>query len=154
MNVSIEPMIAAEALAIQRQASQRVQLGIEREMSFEEACGLADGPGEAWTVRVPDGDSWRIVACLGLRETFPGAQAVAWAILAEGLGHAHLAITRFARRRIAESPLPRIEAIVRADVAAEVAWASLVGLKPAHVLRCFGAKSETHILCERIREAG
>ncbi len=152
MKISIEPMIVAEVLAIQRQPSQRVQLGLERDMSWEEACSLADGPGEAWTVRVAEGDSWRIVACLGLRETFPGAQAVAWAILSENVGRAHLSITRFARRRIAESPLRRIEAIVRADVPAEVLWAELVGMKAAHVLRCFGARSETHVLFERIRE--
>lgn len=146
--IAIEPMQAIDALVIQRQASQRVQLGIERDMSVEEARDLAEGQGEAWTVR-QDG---RIVACLGLKETFPGAQAVAWAILSERIGSAHLAITRFARRRIAASPLARIEAIVREAVPAEVAWAMLVGLRPAHVLRCFGQNSETHVLCERIRE--
>lgn len=144
----ILPMVASDAIQIQRQASQRVQLGVERAMSIDEASALARGPGEAWS-------AWsrgRIVACLGLRETFPGMQAVAWAILAEGIGGCHLTVTRFARRRIATSPLRRIEAIVRADVPAEGAWASLVGLAPAHVLRCFGAAAETHVLHERIRE--
>lgn len=148
MTIAIAPMIAADAVEIQRQASQRVQLGIERDMSLEEAEALADGAGEAWTIRQGD----RIVACVGLRETFIGRQAVAWAILAEGIGAAHLAVTRFAKRRIASSPLRRIEAIVRADVPAECAWARLVGLQAAHVLRCFGAQSETHVLFERIRE--
>lgn len=148
MTVAIAAMRPTDMLAIQRQSSQLVQLGIERDVTMDEAEAVADGPGEAWTAR------WhgRIVACLGLRETFPGAQAVAWAILAEGVGPAHLAITRFARARIAASGLRRIEAIVREAVPAEVAWAGLVGLKPAHVMRCFGARSETHILCERIRE--
>jgi len=148
VTVTIMPMIAADAIDIQRQVSQRVQLGIERDMSIEEAEELAAGPGEAWTVRHDD----RIAACVGLRETFPERQAVAWAILAEGVGAAHLAVTRFARRRIAESPLRRIEAIVRAEVPAECVWARLVGLQAAHVLRCFGARSETHVLFERIRE--
>lgn len=146
--IAIAPMVATDALVIQRQASQRVQLGVERDMSVDEARDLAEGPGEAWTVR-QDG---RIVACLGLKETFPGAQAVAWAILSERIGAAHLAITRHARRRIAASRLARIEAIVREAVPAELAWAMLVGLHPAHVLRCFGQSSETHVLCERIRE--
>lgn len=146
--IAISPMIGADALEIQRQASQRVQLGIEREILLEEADDIAAGPGEAWTLR----HHGRIVACLGLRETFPGRQAVAWAILAEGIGAAHLAISRFARRRVAESPLRRIEAIVRAEVHAECVWARLVGLQAAHVLRCFGAQSETHVLFERIRE--
>ncbi len=147
--VTIKPMIATDALVIQRQASQRVQLGIERDMSLEEAEALCDGPGEAWTVR-QDG---RIVACLGLRETFPGRQAVAWAILSDRIGSAHLAITRHARRRIVASGLRRIEAIVREAVPAEGTWAMLVGLRPAHVLRAFGAQSETHVLFERIQEA-
>ena len=143
------PMQAADALQIQRQASQLVQLGLERHITLEEADDLATG-GEAWTLRESADADARIVACVGLRELFPGRQAVAWAILAEGLGAAHLAVTRFARRRIAASPLRRIEAIVRTD--AECAWAKLVGLTPAHVLRCYGGASETHVLFERIRE--
>ncbi len=148
MTVRIVTMIADDALTIQRQASQRVQLGLDRDMTREEAAGLAEGPGEAWTVFAGD----RIVACIGLRETFPGVQAVAWAILAEGIGGAHLAVTRFARARIRASAYRRIEAIVRVAVPAEVAWAKLVGLTPAHVLRAFGAASEPHLLCERIAE--
>ena len=149
MRVTIRPMVASDALVIQRQASQRVQLGLERDMTIEEADSLIED-GEAWTAIADE----RIVACMGLRETFPGRQAVAWAILAEGVGGAHLAVTRFARRRIAQSRLARIEAIVRAAVPAECAWAKLVGLQAAHVLRCFGAQSETHVLYERVREAG
>lgn len=140
------PMIAADAIAIQRQPSQRVQLGLERDMTADEARDLAEG-GEAWTAM----DARGVAACIGLRETFPGRQAVAWAILAAEVGPSHVAITRFARRRIAASPLARIEAIVRTD--AEVAWAKLVGLRPAHILRAFGAQSERHVLCERIRES-
>jgi hypothetical protein len=171
--ITIERMHAVDALLIQRQASQRIQLGLERDMSDEEAEALAEGPGEAWTIFAGD----RIAACVGLRETFPGAQAVAWAILSEGLGAAHLAVTRHARARIAASPLNRIEAIVTAGVDAELVlqkfrpldaeqlleavlavptpetrWAAAVGLKPAAVLRRFGAAGETHVLFERIRE--
>ncbi|MBY0301243.1 hypothetical protein [Sphingomonas ginsenosidimutans] len=149
MTVDIRPMHADDALEIQRQPSQRIQLGMDREMTREEAEALADGPGEAWCARV-DG---RIVALTGLRETFPGVQAVAWAILSTGIGAAHLAVTRHARRRIADSAYRRIEAIVRVDVPAEVAWAKLVGLAPAHVLHCFGAASEPHLLCELVRPA-
>lgn len=144
-------MNAIDAVVIDRQPSQRVQLGLTREISEEEAEGLACG-GEAWTAWTNDGTRWRIAACFGLRETFPGRQAVAWAILAEGIGAAHLAITRFARARIAASPLRRIEAVTRTD--AEHAWAKLVGLTPAHVLRAFGAASEDHLLLERILPDG
>lgn len=149
MSVDFAPMRADDALTIQRQASQLVQLGLERQMSREEAEALA--ADEAWTASTADG---RIVACIGLKETFPGVQAVAWAIFAEGIGGAHLAITRFARARIVARSRPdglaRIEAIVRASVPAECAWARLVGLTPAHLLRKFGAASEDHVLYERI----
>lgn len=143
MSVAFTPMLAIDAMEIVRQPSQAEQLGELRHMTIEEAESLADG-GEAWTAR-RDG---RIVACFGLKETFAGRQAVAWAIFASGIGAAHVAITRFARARIAASGLRRIEAIVRTD--AEITWAGLVGLSPAHVLEKFGAASERHVLFERI----
>ncbi len=145
-------------------------LGLDTaDVSREEAELLADET-EAWSI-FADG---RLIACFGIRETFPGAQGVAWATLAEGIGSAHLAMTRFAASRIRQSRLNRIEAIVRADdiegfVAAygaldaqqmieavlatptpECVWARLVGLRPAHVLRRFGASSETCMLFERL----
>lgn len=147
MTVQIAAMVPTDMLVIQRQASQLVQLGIERHVTLDEAEAIATGDGEAWTARYQG----RIVACLGLRETFPGRQAVAWAVLAEGVGPAHLAITRFARERVRLSRLARIEAIVRQAVPAEAAWAQLVGIRPVHLMRAFGASSEPHILCERIR---
>jgi hypothetical protein len=170
--VVIRPMLAQDAIAIERQPSQRVQLGIDMTgaMTLELAQSMIDG-GEAWTAE----QSGRIVAIMGLRETFPGVQGVAWAVLAPGIGAAHLAVSRHARRRIADSPLRRIEAVVEAAVDAEailltfpgldpgqlleavisvkgpqIAWARSVGLTPAHVLRRFGGRSETHVLFERI----
>lgn len=109
MTVSFRPMRGIDAMTIERQPSQRVQLGLDRVMTIEMANDLAEG-GEAWT-------AWRgttPVACVGLRETFShptsgrGVQAVAWAILSLGLGSDHLAITRFTRRRIAASIYRRI----------------------------------------------
>lgn len=144
--IEIRQMAAEDAMAIKRQASQRVQLGLEAQMTPEIAQDLIDG-GEAWTM-TRDGVP---VACLGLRETFPPVQGVAWAILADGVGAAHLALSRFARRRIAASPLVRIEAIVRTSVEAECLWARLVGLEPVALLRKFGAASEDHMLFERVR---
>ena len=170
MTVTFERMTAADAMTIERQPSQRVQLGLDASMTIEVAADLAAG-GEAWT-------AWRgctPVACVGLRETFPGVQAVAWAILSRGLRGDHVAITRFTARRIAASPYRRIEAICIAAVDAEAIlssfpgldpaqlleavlcvrgpqarWAEALGLTPSAVLRCFGAASETHILFERI----
>jgi hypothetical protein len=57
-----------------------------------------------------------------LHEQFP-TQAVAWALLSQPIGSAMTAITRQARRAIAESRWTRIEALVRADFPAGLEWA-------------------------------
>lgn len=150
MGITIRPMAAADVLAIERQASQRVQLGLKCVPTLEEAESLAAG-GEAWAAVASDD---RIIGIFGILETFEGRQGVAWAVLSGSVGAAHLAITRHARARIAASPLVRIEAIVRVAVDAEVRWAMLVGLTAACLLRRFGAASEDHLLFERIREDG
>lgn len=169
--VSIRRMTAADLLAIEPQASQRMTLGVDTGgLSAEEAGELADQT-HAWAVRGGDG---RLIGCMGIRETFPGAQGVAWATLADGIGSAHLAMTRFARSCVTGCGLARVEAIIAAPdaecvIAAypaldaqqlldalqatptpEMIWARLVGLRAAHVLRKFGAAAQTHILFERI----
>lgn len=145
-SIEIRPMVADDAMAIKRQCSQRIQLGLEAQMTLEIAQDIVDG-GEAWTMTRDD----LPIACMGLRETFPPVQGVAWAILSDMIGPAHLRMSRFARQRIAQSPLVRIEAIVRTCVPAECIWARLVGLEPVALLRKFGAASEDHMLFERVR---
>lgn len=149
--VAIRPMRAEDGPMVTRQPSQRMQLGmtLAETMTIAEAQGLIDG-GEAWTAWRIDGDDETPVAMTGILETFADRQGVAWALLGDCIGAAHLAITRHAAQRIMLSPLVRIEAIVRAAVKAEVTWARLVGLKQCAVLRKFGAASEDHILFERI----
>lgn len=173
--IGFSPMAPEDAMAIDRQPSQRVQLGLDDAMTIEAAEDMVRY-GEAWCARRAGGkDGGRIVACLGLRETFAGRSGVAWAILAKGIGGAHVAVTRFARRRIAASALVRIEAVVKAGVdaeavltcfpgidghalleavlsvpSAETRWAGAVGMTPVAVLRKFGAASATHVLFERI----
>ena len=168
--VSFTRLQPEDLLSMQSQASQRTTLGLETQTySIEDAECLAD-QHEAWAVR----SQGRLIACIGIRETFPDAQGVAWADLATGVGSAHLTMTRFARSRIVGAGLRRIEAIVRGPDAEsilaqfpgidgamlleacmtmatpECVWAQLVGLRPAHVLRKFGLNGETHILFERI----
>jgi hypothetical protein len=162
----------ADLLAIELQPSQHRTLGLDtREASIEIAEGLADNP-VAWSVR-RDG---RLIACIGIDETFAGTQGVTWAHLAPDLGDAHLRLTRFARDCVATCGLSRVEGIVRGPDAEcliasfpfladdsegllsalcmtptpEMIWARLCGLRPAHVLRKFGAAAETHVLFERI----
>lgn len=172
VGLDIRPLEPFDLMAIELQASQHVTLGIEtREVSIDEAEDLCSQP-VAWSVRC----AGRLIACIGISETFAGVQGVTWAHLAPGLGGAHLALTRFARRCIVDSGLARVEGIVRANDAEtaidhfpglandgqalleamlawptpEMTWARLCGLRPAHVLRKFGAAAQTHILYERI----
>lgn len=145
--VSFRRFQAEDALALRLQPSQHRELGFYRPLrTIDEARDLETG-GDAWSAIDIDG---RVLACAGFVETFPGRQGVAWALLAEGLGAAHLAITRYARLRIAESPLVRIEAIVKANDEG-CSWARLVGMSPAAVLRKFGGDSEDCVLFERVR---
>lgn len=136
---------------LERQPSQWLQLGEDATPAFEDATALAE-EDEAWACVNPDG---RIVALLGIVESHPGQQGMAWAILATRIGGDHLAVSRFARSRILGSPLNRIEALAKGGGAAptpEMRWAALCGLKPAHTLRRYGAADETYTLCERIRD--
>lgn len=162
---------------IDLQDSQRRQYGIDpTAISMEEAEHYAAGTN-CWTA-YRDG---KVLAILGVNETFAGRQGVAFALLSRHIGRDHLAITRFARDVvIGESPLIRIEAIVRgptswaiddapdflrgaarpahlldlalASQTPEMRWATAVGLQPVAVLRAFGAMSETQVLYERVRE--
>lgn len=163
-------MRAADLLAIERQPSQQLALGMVYEYDAEEAAQLA-AQAIAWTVR----DGSRIIACFGVAETFEGRQGWGWALLAPGVGYAHLALTRFVRGQVEACGLPRLEVLAKGpDIEAEltrmrdpdpgevlsavlaksspeVRWGQLLGLRPAHVLRCYGALSETYVLFEYLR---
>ncbi|BBC99095.1 hypothetical protein [Sphingobium sp. YG1] len=175
MTLDVTPARPSDLLRIERHPDQMVQLGLSGPIQSQDAlvmCGVGeDGDwGEAWACR------WngRLVACLGLRVTLGGSHVIAWAIMAMGIGAAHLAVTRFARSRVERGAYGRIEAVASApDVEAlisnvgpldaqqlievvmlaptpEIRFAMLAGLAPAHVLRRYGAASQTHMLMERI----
>jgi hypothetical protein len=152
--VRIRGFLAGDVVQLVLQPSQHEFLGLTRAVhSIEDGQELAAG-GPAWTVIGPEG---RILACYGFTYLWPpsaltGGHAVAWAMLAPDLGRAHFAITRFARDTIAASPIDRIEAIVRADVAADCRWAEMVGFEMVAILRAWGPEKKTHLLFERIRD--
>jgi hypothetical protein len=153
MSVRIREFLAGDVVQLVLQPSQHRFLGVTRPVhSIEDGFELEAG-GPAWTAIAPDG---RILACYGFTYLWQptelaGGHAVAWALLAEDLGRAHVAITRFARDTIAASPIDRIEAIVRADVAADCRWAEMVGFNLVATLRNWGPEGKTHLLFERIR---
>lgn len=150
MTVVFRPFHYADALSIAVQPSQWVQAGIDARCMSEEQARDLHARGAAWTAFAPDG---RVLCCAGIAETFAGRQGTAWAMLATGLGiRQHLAITRFARERIAQSPLVRIESLIEADPAGRCAkWALAVGLTLEATLASWGAASETVFLYRRIR---
>jgi hypothetical protein len=160
-------LVPADLLAIERQASQSFELGLPIAIDGETAEALASD-GNAWSVR----GGGRLIACMGIAESFPGRNGVCWAVLADDLGRYHLPLTRFARSCIVDSRLPRIEALaLAADAEAilhdypgldpvmltaavmalptpQCAWARLCGLTPVHVLLKYGAGLQTYMLFE------
>lgn len=149
--VTFRDLLPGDVVQLALQPSQHVTLGLVRP-----ALGYADGEelaagGPAWTAL----HRGRVVACVGAKYLWPPADgftghAVLWALLADGIGAAHLAVTRFVRDRIADSPIARLEAIVRAEEEAECKWPRLLGLNLAAVLRRWGPEGAPHLLFERV----
>lgn len=163
-----------DLLTIERQDSQALWLGTPGDVTDEAAAGLAGEP-VAWTAFRPDGS---VLACFGIAETFAGVQGVAWAMLSQPIGRHHLALTRFIRDVVQAAPYQRLELLAKAreieavvevgrahgftpmpaalvnvamaDPTPECRWAELLGFTAVHVLRKFGAASETYMLFERI----
>ena len=166
----------ADLTAIVLQPSQAAQA---RALPFmgdspEEAAAICAQP-VAWCAR----EGQRIVACFGIYETFPGQHGVAWALLAEGPGKAHLELTRFVQGEIARCQLARLELLALAPdieepiavaerafggfnalskvrrafhhATPEMRWAVLLGMEPVHLLRQFGPEGASIMLFERIR---
>ena len=150
------------------QGRQRWQYGmdVQKELKPEVAAHYAEQPNMWACVR-----GGKPIAIMGINQTFPGVQGVAFALFGKGVSRSHHRLTRFAREVvIGQSGLRRVEAIVRCaeppppfdrnpfemlhfcldSVTPEVRWAMDVGLSPVAVLRNFGVASEAHMLLERI----
>lgn len=176
--IAFQRLDAGDLFEIERQESQLLWLGQKGDISQEAAEILADQPC-AWTAW----HAGRIVACFGISEIFPNVQGLAWALLSSEIGVLHLELTRFMQREVRECGLIRLELLARAndrvedravlgeelcrpasrdELAAlamkygtpECRWAKLLGFTPAHVLRRFGAASETYMLFERFPPLG
>lgn len=167
--LTIRKLVPSDLTEIVLQPSQRRQYGLPLEFDSEQAEALAQE--DAWTALL-DG---RVVCCIVIAETFPGKAGLAMAMFAQGIGAAHVPLTRFAHKLVAQSPLPRIEAVAEAHDAEAILqrfpnldpwellqavlveptppcrWAMMTGLQPVAVLRKYGAAGQTHVLFERIR---
>ncbi len=147
MNVRFMHFEPEHLIALELQPSQRVEVGLLHEgYSIEEARDIA-ARGPAWSAIAGDG---RVLTCGGFAETFPGVQAVAWALLAGDLGGHAGAISRYARARVVEQRYRRLETITAARPEC-IRWAQFLGFeKDPYPLRNFGAASELCFLFERI----
>jgi hypothetical protein len=162
-------------LALQAGRANRVVFGMPVVATREEAQAIAS-ERIAWAAR----SGAKLLACFGIVEHFAGVHGLAWAILADRLGSAHLPLTRFVAAEIAACGLPRLELLARGpdleallakwpalpaldsgqmvELAAmratpEMRWAKLIGMRPAHVLRFYGGAAETFVLFERLEPA-
>lgn len=124
----------------------------------------------AWAAR----HKGELIACFGIVEHFRGRQGLGWTLLADRLGLAHLRLTRFIQQQIEHCGLRRLELLARGPdlesvlasmpdldqgqilalaveaATPEMRWAVMLGLKPAYVMRQWGASSETYVVFERL----
>jgi hypothetical protein len=163
---------AGDLLEIQQQRSPRVLFGMPATTSLEDAEVIAS-QRVAWTAR----HAGRLIACFGIVEHFARVHGLAWAMLADSIGAAHLPLTRFVAAAIARCGLARLEllarapdlervlatrpgldsgqivALARAYPTPEMRWALMLGMTPAHVLRFYGGAAESFCLFERLDPA-
>lgn len=171
--VRFVPLQPHHVQAIKLQPSQGRPLGLDYSPGADEIQRMCEGM-IAWAALERDDYVIRVVACFGVVETFPAMHGTGWAMLAEGIGRAHLAVTRFARQCMADCELPRVELLARchdveallarhpgldpgqvvalasAEPTPEIRWARMLGFTPAHVLRCYGAIGQSVMLMERL----
>lgn len=142
------PMLPGDAVLLDMQPSQQLELGLDHSSyTIEEGEELASDV-EAWTAYRGS----RIVGIAGFRELLiaGSGEAIAWATFSADVGSDHLALTRFARQRIATAPFRRIVAIVDVEQARARLWASMVGLVAVHTFT--GAiDGKTYALFERVK---
>jgi hypothetical protein len=137
-------MLAGDAVLLEMQPSQQLELGIEHPCyTLEEGEELA--AETAWT----GCRGARIVAIGGFRELFMAGsgEAIAWVTLGRDVGADHLALTRFVKRTIADARFVRIVAVVETANTSARVWASLVGLVANRSF--MGAGGKTYTLFER-----
>lgn len=148
MTVRFAPYTIEDLMQIDVQPRQWRQCGLNARWTSEAEARELIAMGDGWTAH---GDGGRLLATGGIAETFAARQGTVWAVLAADVGGAAmLAITRFCRRFIADSPLVRVDALI-ADDCPSRRWADLIGLTWNTTLERWGAASETVHFYERVR---
>jgi len=95
----------------------------------------------------------RVIGCGGVHTLHP-RRGLAWALVAHDAGAHFVAIHRAVARRLAESPLARIEAHVDRDFAAAQRWMRLLGFvnETPGGMRAFTPDGRSCDLYARVRE--
>lgn len=125
------------------QPSQIGRLGIYAPAHDEKHGRELVASGPAWAAE----EGERMLCLAGFAEVFPGRQAIAWALIADGVPLAnHVRMLGFMRLRLAEQSYRRIEALARAASLAECNWLRRLGFVTEGVMRNWGPLSEDHVL--------
>lgn len=170
LDVHFSTLTARDVMEIQALPRHAVIFGQPARVSQEEAEVLAAAP-IAWAARYDGG----LIAAFGIVEHFAGQQGLGWTLLADRLGAAHLRLTRFVAAQIENCGLARLELMARGPdlepilarmpdldpgqvvelamqaATREMRWALALGMRPAHLLRCWGADCESFMLFERLQ---
>lgn len=135
----IRQLLPEDVLAVDLQQYQALEPGA---VDYDYGAHVA-AHGWAWTAE-RDG---KVIGCGGLLQTFP-TTALAWALFADDIGPAMVALTRQARWALRSSRWPRVEALVACAFPQGLEWAALIGMRQAAVLRRWGPNGTDHVLFE------
>lgn len=124
--ISVRPFQPEDLGWLFLEPEQQMWLGATSPVLDEDYGRQVRECGPCWTVR--DSKGW-VLGAGGFQE-FGKGYAIAWALLAQGIGRDHLAMTRVAREWIAAAPYTRVEALIRDDWPPAARWARLLGLRP------------------------
>lgn len=145
--IGVRPFQPADLQWLALQSAQRLWLGLHTpalDAAYGEQLAAA---GPAFTVTTPAG--W-VIAAAGFHEIFP-TYAVAWSLLAEGVGQWQLPLTRAVAARLEASPYNRIEALVRTDYPPAARWARMLGFHCGALVARAGPEDEDYFMFERVR---
>lgn len=149
--IQIRALQPIDVVALDLQESQVGQLG-----AYEPVRDIKHGVelqalGPAWSALDDDGN---VLCCAGFGTVFAGRQAIAWALFGQRFAdsaRAQARVLAFMRQRVADVGYPRLEAIARADQAAECRWLERIGFSRAMLLRQWGPLGQDHVFYERVK---
>jgi hypothetical protein len=134
MSIFLSPFVPSDLDWLFLEPVQQQWLGSASPVLDEDYGRQLVEAGPCWTAR--DSKGWvlgaggfhEMAASPSAASSQRGSYAIAWALVAQGLGRDHAAVTRLVRQKIASAPYGRVEALIRADWLPARRWAALLGL--------------------------